>query len=83
MTRDEARAIVKAIVRELWNQPRSDNSSADFYIDLFVKFGAMELVEPLSPAQRLHDTIGDTPLANKFVDFMNFVDKAGLKLVNK
>ena len=78
-TRDELRAVI----RDLWKQPKTNNSSADFYIDMFVKFGALEIEEPLPPVQRLHDALSHTSLATRFTDIVDYIDGAGLKLVDK
>ncbi len=79
MTRNEARAVI----RDLWKKPKSDNSSVDFYIDMFVRLGALEIEEPLSPAQRLHDVLKRTSLSGRFTDILDFIDNAGLQLVSK
>ncbi len=79
MTRNEARAVI----RDLWKQPKTNDSAADFYIDMFVRLGALEIEEPLSPAQRLHDVLKHTSLSGRFTDILDFIDNAGLQLVSK
>ncbi len=79
MTRNEARAVI----RDLWKKPKTNDSAADFYVDMFVKFGALEIEEPLSPAQRLHDVLKHTSLSGRFTDILDFIDNAGLQLVSK
>jgi len=79
MTRDEARAII----RDLWKQPKTNNSSADFYIVMFERFGVLEIEESRSPAKRLADVLNHTSLAGRFTDILDFIDSAGLELVSK
>jgi len=79
MTRNEARAII----RDLWKQPKTNDSAADFYVDMFVKFGALEIEEPLPPVRRLHNALIHTSLAIRFTDIVDYIDGAGLKLVDK
>ena len=78
-TRDELRAVI----RELWKQPKTNNSAADFYIDMFERFGVLEIEESRSPAKRLADVLNHTSLSGRFTDILDFIDSAGLELVSK
>ncbi len=81
MTRDEARAVI----RELWKQPKTDNSSADFYVDMFVKFGALDLDPAEDIVEALTAEISNRharlPLKSKYVRFA--LEDLGFKLVRE
>jgi hypothetical protein len=80
MTRDEARRVIA----ELWKKPKSEDSSKDFYIDMFVALGGLELDEPKSPQMKLRETMNNAGFVDAYcTDVLAHIHNAGLKLVDK
>lgn len=81
MTREEAREIIRVI----WKKPKSDNGNTDFYIDMFVEFGALKLDQSESTLVNrtwaaLHGLRADYVSPSQIGDAL---DQAGLKVVRK
>jgi hypothetical protein len=79
MTRDEARKVIG----ELWKKEKTNTSSHDFYIDMFINLGMLKLDEPAPVKDRLRDQIDKTALQYGTAVVWGCIEAAGLKLVDK
>lgn len=79
MTREEARDVVSKVFKN----PKTETSNVDFYIDLLIGFGVLNLEKSKTPEMLLYDELQHTTLEPKYANITHAIDAAGLRLVRK